>query len=354
MNYFGEAYVKLLSRTVEYIKRMDAEKRTTAAFGKRWIRNFFRNIRNVKETVLYKTADIPVIVTGSGPSLETALPAIRKIQERCLILAASSSVMALTHGGVSPDIVIATDGGSWALRHIYPCYRTNARTLAANLCAAIPSQFSSTPHLIINDGSLWQSIILHELSLPSVIIPQRGTVTASAVELAMILTRGNIYLAGMDLAVRDIKTHARPYAFDNLFYSRSCRFTPFYSESFIRSGLIHGGGSMAVYASWFKNRLASWPKRVFSIGGSHEVFEDSIISAPTASKKTGDYFSSVPAKEDFCKRGASALLDAMNNPQYTETLTSELTPLLFPDEKKATEKMLQAAITEIACRYEKG
>ncbi|MCL2764053.1 MAG: DUF115 domain-containing protein [Treponema sp.] len=350
LNYYKQAYVKLLSLVVDFIKRQDAVKRTTAAFGRKWVKNFFRNLENLYTPLLYRQTAIPVIVTGSGPSLENALKIINEAQDTCLIIAASSSVMALAN--TQADIIIATDGGSWALRHMYPLYRNNSgNKIAANLCAALPSQIAGNPLLIINDGSFWQSIILHELALPSVVIAQRGTVAATAIELALLLTSGNIYLAGMDFSIDGIRTHARPYAFDSIFFNRANRFLPFYSESFTRSSLVKKGGSLDIYSSWFKNRLSEWPKRIFAVKGCNDIFKYGILSKHTGyEKKTGilkpaDIKS---ASSQFCKRGAAALICALNNPQYSHNIKHELASLLFPDENKVTVKMLETEINKIA------
>ncbi|MDR2964580.1 MAG: DUF115 domain-containing protein [Treponema sp.] len=321
MNYYKDAYVKLLSKTVKYVKRFEAEKRTVSFFGKRWVNNFFRNIGNINSALLYKKTDIPVIITGSGPSLESALLDIKKIQENCLIIAASSSVMALGHNGIKPDLVIATDGGGWAVKHLYPFYRyygNNTGGLAITLCAALPSQCYNTPALLLNDGSLWQSVILHELQLPSVLIPQRGTVTASAIDLALQLTSGNIYLAGLDLAVNDIQTHIKPYVFDNMFLEKSTRYSPLYSQYFTRSSLIKEGGSMDIYAEWFKTQYGLWPKRIYNLNDY----------SGQALKKTGEYFKNVPVR---CKNGIDILLAALKNSIHEKDLRAELEPLLGKD-----------------------
>jgi len=361
MNYYKQAYVSLLSFVVDFIKRMDAGKRTTAAFGRKWVSNFFRNLGNVRKVLLYKSMDMPVIITGSGPSLEKAIPVIQKAQEECLIIAASSSLMALSHYNIQADIVMSTDGGGWALRHIYPFFRKsnnsgqcaveNAASFAVNLCAALPSQCACIPMLIMNDGSLWQSIILHELAIPSVIIPQKGTVTACAVELALALTSGNIFLAGTDLCLRDIRSHVRPYAFEHLLYERASRITPVYSQSFIRSNQIQEGGSLDIYAAWFKKQLASWPKRIFSLGGGHEVFESALCAEKSIKKNTSVYFKAESVKDDpadFRKISASALIAALKNSEYTSCLKTELAPLLLPDVKNVTENQIETAINEAA------
>jgi hypothetical protein len=340
LNFYKEEYLKLLSLTVDFIKQTGAEKRTVAAFGKKWVGNFFRNLENLNLTLLYKTMELPVIITGSGPSLEAALPLIQRAQEKSLIIAASSSITALAHNGIKPDIIIATDGGSWALKHIYPYFRNSnfCAGLAVNLCAALPSQTGALPHLIINDGSLWQSIILRGLSLPSVIVGQKGTVSASAVELAMILSGGNIYFAGMDLSVRDIRTHARPYEFDHLLFNSASRLTPVYSKSFIRSRQMQSGGSLDIYAAWFEKQFELWPKRIFPI--------EQMPKDLTKVKNTSGYFKAVPAKDNpagYRKKAADALLAALKDSKYTEELKTELSPLLSPNEKEIAMFIQEAA-----------
>jgi hypothetical protein len=328
LNYYKEAYLNLLSQAADFIKRMDAGKRTTAAFGKKWFGNFFKNLGNVKQTLLYKPIPFPVIITGSGPSLEKTLPVIRKMQESSFIIAASSSVMALCSGGINPDIVITTDGGTWALRHIYPYFRSAIKSaFAANLCAALPSQCGAIPFLIINDGSYWQNVVLHALSLPSVIIPQRGTVTASAVELALVLSSANIYLAGMDLCVKDLRSHAKPYAFDHLLYDKASRFAPVYSQSFARSSQIHDGGSYDIYAAWFKKQFSVWPKRI--------SYLDASAAQEREKKNIAGYFKAADVKDtdSFRDRGIKALLEGLKNREYADNLRAELGALLFPGEK---------------------
>lgn len=353
LNYFEENYLILLKITAEYLKRMDAEKRTVAVFGKRWVKNFFKNLKLLNNTLLYKNVNVPVIVTGSGPSLEKSIPVIRNMQESCFLFASSSSAMALASAGIIPDMIIAADGGIWALQHIYPLFRdyyTNKNiSLAVNLCAALPSQCRDTPFLVMNDGSLWQSIIFHELKIPSVVIPQKGTVTAAALELALLLSCENIYLAGLDLAVSDIRTHARPYGFDHLFDSVSGRFKPVYSQVFSRSLLMKEGGSMDVYAAWFKNELSLLPKRIFSLGESNKIFK-AFTPSESESREKRDCFKILRLNDtnDFCGRGLSSLFSALKNSLYSGDLKAELIPLLFPGKSSITDNELETALREAA------
>jgi len=355
LRVYGDACLNLVRETTEFLRRAAASKRTTAAFGKRWVRNFFRNLQLVNQTLLYRAMDMPVVITGSGPSLESVLPQIRAAREGVFVLAASSSLPALAAGGITPNMVITTDGGNWALLHLREMH--SVTRLAFALSAALPSQCGDIPLLPLNDGSLWQSMALHSIGLPSVLIPQRGTVTASALDLALVLSSGDIYLAGMDLAVQDIRSHARPYGFDHLFFGAATRLRPVYSQCFIRSWDMRAGGSHDVYAAWFKSKIASWPKRIFSLGGNHAAFKHNLPAAPLpaalrkdALQNAGDCFKLVSAHYSPAERKSRAietLIAALDNPQYAAELTGELAPLLNVKPAEAAPAAIAAVLESL-------
>jgi len=370
LRIFGDRCLELVRESTEFIKRSEAGRRTAAAFGARWARNFFRNTALLNRTIQYRTLDMPIVITGSGPSLEAALPQILAAREGVFVLAASSSLPALAAGGITPDMVISTDGGGWALLHLHACFRIarpSARPparplmLACNLSAAIPSQCSTLPLLPLNDGTVWQSMVLHNLGVPSALIPQRGTVTASALDLALVLSSGSIFLAGMDLAIPDMRSHARPYGFDHLFYGAASRTCPVYSQQFARSRAIKAGGSHDVYASWFKNKIASWPARIFSLGGNHAVLENGLGAARKEffttelhrGKDVGDHFKIMTfngSPEERRDLAVESLIAALDNPQYAAVLSGELAPLLFPSRADVKPEEIAEALRGIARR----
>jgi hypothetical protein len=374
---YGERYAQLVAEAADFIKRAAAGGRTTSAFGRRWVKNAFKNLRLLRRALSFTQMECPVIITGSGPGLEETLDTIRALHEGSFIIAASSSLLALEHARLVPDLVISADGGSWALTHLYSCFRGSGEDqpaggqgrrcglgLAAALTAALPSQCRGLPFLVLNDGSLWQSIILHSLAVPSLVIPQRGTVTASGVDLALALSSGGVYLAGVDLSLRGVQTHARPYAFDRLFFDGATRLRPRYSQGFERALAMKQGGSHGIYAAWFKKQLASWPARVFSLGGGSEVFGASVpppqinsgSSAPIAARRMKAYgaspFSETPVHfANPCEKAAQALTASLKDGRFAEPLANELAPLLFPGEQKVSVENLSQALDAITAPY---
>jgi hypothetical protein len=337
--FFGESYLRLLGDCAEFIKRLDAGERTLRQFGGRWFKNFFKNIALLRKGLALPPCSAPLLIAGAGPSLEAVLPFIRKERERFFVLGVSSALSALWAGGVEPDLLISTDGGNWALLHLYEGFRgRSVPALAASLYAALPSQCAALPLLFISDGSLWQHLILEGLGLPHLALPQRGTVSASALDLAFALSRGTIFVAGVDLAHRDLLTHARPYAFDRLWEEGAGRLQPLYTQRFLRNRDIQAGGSQEIYAAWFRQQLDRWPKRLYSLGGNNPVFgelelgEDAAIRAAGRGDKMEGRVIPLEADFDRPSQGAAILRRALEGEpgSLRERLREELGPLLFP------------------------
>jgi hypothetical protein len=357
-NVYGKKYLWLLSETADFIRRIDANKRTAGNFGRRWLGNFFRNLGLLRVLVRPGPLAVPLLVAGAGPGLEESLPLIAEMKEKgpLFVLAASSSLRALVQGGIVPDMLISADGGAWALIHLYECFRGEGGGfrpfLAANLTAALPSQCAALPIMALNDGSLWQSLVFQGLGIPAFTLPQRGTVSAAALDLAFFLSSGNIFMSGMDLSLRDIQTHARPYGFDPLFWGKASRFSPYYSQIFFRAGEMKRGKSLNVYAAWFRGRQSAWPRRVFSLGNNNPVFQ-----SPTPEERGGEGLAAAAGKLPGGKawetaapegispaRGAEILAKALSGPALAAALSGELAPLLFPGRKDVPAGELAEAL----------
>jgi hypothetical protein len=366
---YGPAYLDLLAETAAFIKEIDANARTVRGFGRRWFKNFFKNITRVKKALRCGSLDTPWLIAGAGPSLEEAIPVIKKQRERgpLFILGVSSSVPALYAGGLKPDLVLATDGGGWALFHLYEALRLAVPALAISLNAALPSQGADLPVLLLDDGSLWQRLILKNLGVPSLSLPQRGTVTAAALDLAFRITRGKVFFTGMDLVHRDIKTHARPYSFDRLQEESATRFRPRYSQAYTRSAQMNGAGNNALYAAWFARQLASYPKRLYSLGNNHPLFAALPSGFDLAEDIPGDRGSggaggqSGPAHPGFIPvslpgQGAGpaavqTLMAALESPPFFAGLCRELGPLLLPGTEAPNPRDLAEEIRSLAGPY---
>ena len=350
LSVYGDSYLALVQETAEFLKRSDANARTFTAFGRVWVRNFFKNLRIIKNIICPPPISVPMLVIGSGPGLDAAIPLIREKQNGLFILASSSSLSALENGNIIPNLAITSDGTAWARFHLYELFRIKQEKqlpLAAVLSAVLPSQCENIPVMPISDGSQWQTLILSELKIPYIAMPQRGTVTASALDLAFALSDGEIFIAGINLANRDIRSHAKPYSLDCLMEENAERINPMYSQVYKRSAMLKEGGSYNIYASWFKKQLSSYPRRLFSIGDNNQVFSSPETAAENAidniriahnGKKTIANYKTFTLDCDYSRKAYKVLEGALKKSSCSGPLQKELRALLFQGEPSASSK----------------
>lgn len=75
------------------------------------VANIQRGIPFLKKDVKLpaKWQSLPVFVIGNGPSLDAALPLIKKYQDQVILVACGSSISALHKEGITPDIYVAIE-----------------------------------------------------------------------------------------------------------------------------------------------------------------------------------------------------------------------------------------------------
>ena len=350
INIYGQACLDLAARTVECIRRISAGQKTVQNFGRRWLRNALHNLEFNRCDPCAERFEIhpgtsPVLVCAAGPSLEDSFKEITQWKQSSsppLIIAVSSSAFALMHQGIIPDIIITSDGGSWALFHLIECYRQHTGLiftqqklkpfLAAALTSALPSQLKEWPVFFLWDGSLWQKLLLEaanmtdKTTIPA--FPQRGTVSICALDLAFYASSGPVYVSGMDFLHKDILTHARPYAFEALMECSADRRRPRYSQAFEREETISRCGSLSIYKTWLDSHGNAFPRSFNYLQAGHKA-PDINTNMPDNTFPHFTVKNIEKGKTD--KKGLiAALLFALNNPLLKEQLSKELGELLLP------------------------
>lgn len=372
---YGRVFVDILAGTAAFLKRASAGAATVRAFGRRWLRNALRNLGIIRRCVRPEGAGPSALVCASGPALNGDMRRFAGWKGLSL-LAVSSAAPCLLSSGLIPDLVVSTDGGCWALLHLYQTLRllggggegglsgvnASARPLFAfSLSAAIPSQAGEYPVLLLADGSVWQRYLLGSLGLPFLAFPQRGTVSASAIDLALFLAEDRpVFVSGLDLRHEDLKTHCRPYSLDRLMEESADRFKSGYSQAFAREGLIRSSGALSVYASWFKREVPKHSGRLFALGenslgipvavpeaGFFEAPAVKFFEAPAAaasgkcSGKAAFPYGIVPLRS--CPgAGIAILLKALHDPALGKSVSLELGELLGTEQTADTENELIA------------
>jgi hypothetical protein len=173
----------------------------------------------------------------------------------------------------------------------------------------------------------------------------------------------------MDLSVRDIRSHVRPYSFDRLLAEGASRLSPAYSRAYARSAAISAGGSHQIYASWFGSQLKAYPGRLYTLGGgNHEVFRGLESRAEPAGM--GEDAPPAPSPAPIChvapvrpRKGSAGGMDcgagfaaailgeALADPRTRGPLGEELSALLFPGRQDVGVADLRDEISGLAGPY---
>lgn len=353
---YGEKYLNLIKDITTFVKRADANKRTRSAFGRRWVKNVIKNcflFNSDTGMTLLTRCDSDCVVAGAGPGLEDAYGAIRRlVKGGALLIAVSSAVSALFHAGIRPDIIVACDGGNWALLHLFEVvrlfYQKKGRNmpplpaLAFNLSAAVPSCCAEFNLLPFSDGTLFQNLVQKCFNIPPLSFPQRGTVGASALDLAFYVSGGTVYTAGIDFSHNDIRTHAKPYAFDKILFCAANRMRPLYSLQFERAEMINSSGANRIYAEWFAAQ--NYRRKIYS------VTDDTVTVESESGKNNVVKHVKKKHVKNPVTRLVTVLINALGSPEMSGKLTEELSGLLL-NGPPAAGNSLQEELMRISGKY---
>lgn len=244
---------------------------TLKRFGRLWVRNLIRNVGILEHAHGVATLDaafsrIPALLCAAGPSLDHALPWIRDIAERALIVAVDTAVPALIEHGVEPDFAVVVDPQYWNTRHLDRL--SPEATILISEASAHPRVFEvlESPTYLCSSifplGSILEQTIGEKGKLGT-----GGSVSTTAWDVARLLGADPIYCIGLDLGFPDRRTHVRGSFFEERSHLLAHRLHPAEQHSFEYlhdaepfevpandGGTVLTDQRMMIYTWWFSNQ----------------------------------------------------------------------------------------------------
>ncbi len=243
---------------------------TRAYFSKRWLKNSLIFASRIKNPALLKKNNLSVVIAASGPSLKNSIPFLKKFRKSFFLIAVSSAYAPLHKNNIYADIVISTDGGYWAKKHLLLPGLCDSKTVFALGCeSAIPKSIFETNKIIpicYEDGL--EQYFMKAAGCPFMTGRRNGTVSGTALEFALELTSSNIYLCGLDQESAEGFQHTQPNSLelsnerlDNRLKTKEtrCASSQFSSEK-----------SLEIYRNWFSSRPKEIAGRVFRVSDNHK------------------------------------------------------------------------------------
>lgn len=303
---YPDWYAQARAIVARFESKETINQNTLRRFGRLWVRNLARNLDLISRypgvaEMEGAFAGFPAVVLAAGPSLDDALPSIREMRSRAVLVCVDTALRSVLRQGVEPDFLVVVDPQYWNARHLDRC--------------------SSPSSILITEGAVWPSVLRMEASAvrlcaslyplgsfvegksgkPKGRLGAGGSVSTTAWDFARVLGCRPVYMAGQDLGFPGGRTHARASRFEQKALCEGRRLSPSSTEAYRVyvggqpcEGQANDGGTvrtdkrLSLYSWWFEGRMARHPdcatfnlsRRGLAISGMPYAPIASLLSLP--------------------------------------------------------------------------
>lgn len=301
---------------------------TRSFFAERWIINQINFCRYLNKTATIQNGSQDVLICASGLSLENSIEKIKKFRNDFFLIAVSSSLSCLLENKIIPDMVLSTDGGWWAQKHL-------EQLEFQNIPLALATEGNCQKNIINNSviipleykKDFDEEVKISKLcNIPSIEAERNGTVSGTALELALKITTGKIYFCGLDLHCAPGFQHSSPNKLEILNSTKDFKLKPCLNR-LVPS--VFNSSSLEIYEKWFKDNSAFFGNRVFRLSNDYK-FLNSLnliqdINFEQYEKQRKSSFEKILIKNlkeySFCKDFAKKYIEQMiNNINYQKNI----------------------------------
>ena len=240
---------------------------TRQFFEKKWLINSCNFVVHAKNFINPEVkTKLPVVVCASGPSLEPCIEVIKACRKSVFVLCLSSAVSVLAQNGITPDLILSTDGGYWAGEHLKLLKKNSDIPLAVPCEAFIPKSIllknKILPLCYDDQSSFICSEILNKAGLYSFKALRNPTVSGTALYLAKSITSGQVFFCGLDLAGAKGFQHTQP---NELEKNNELNDSRIKSKETRISRSRYNSDSLQIYRDWFSSLAQNEVQNVYRV-----------------------------------------------------------------------------------------
>lgn len=248
---------------------------TREHFSKRWFFNSINFCKYSKNFSLIQNIEKDILITASGPSLKTSLNKIKENRNNFFLIALSSSLSVLLYNKIIPDMVLSTDGGFWATKHLE--FTKDEFSQLKNTVFALTDE-ANCPKQILQKNKIlplfyensFGEKLLKRLNIPARPALRNGTVSGTAAFLGLSLTKKNIYFCGLDLATSETFQHTQPNKLEARSQNKDKKLNS--KEKRQTASRFNSEGSLKIYRNWFTSQSSFFYDRIYRLS-DHYNFE---------------------------------------------------------------------------------
>ena len=267
-------YFREVNKLIQhFVSRREVNTATLKKFGELWVRNLISNLDLLPEAenvgvLSGHFKNLPVLLLAAGPSLDSILPHLDKLQKRFIIIAVDTSASVLINAGCTPDFIVVVDPQYWNTRHLDRI--DLSRTILISESSTHPGIFKKNHSKLFFCGSLFPlGVFMEKYSGYKKRLAAGGSVATTAWDFCRLISNGHLYCGGLDLGFPDNKTHFHGSFFEEKVHTNTFRLTPpeNFAYNYITSGNTVPGENnkgtktltdqrLSIYIKWFEEQIS--------------------------------------------------------------------------------------------------
>jgi hypothetical protein len=217
-----DIYLPELQNIKNILTKSAFSNNTEKAFGFLETKNFFLNLNKLKSlsiiTVGKNTLNNPALIISSGPSLNTQIDFIKKIENKCTTFSLPSALPILEYNKIYPNFIIAVDPGYPTYYHLAK-YRKPAHLLTTLNISPSVLNISNYTVIFFSYGNLFENLFYKNTSVLTSL--SEGSVFMNALRILPVFGFKETLLIGQDFGFINSSSHARECFFEKEFLSAS-------------------------------------------------------------------------------------------------------------------------------------
>ncbi|MCD6122195.1 MAG: DUF115 domain-containing protein [Spirochaetales bacterium] len=215
---YREAYDSIEKALEETIEHYWQNRITLINMNSLWIKNIIDNLQYI-----YKCRDVsslsikkPILIVGAGPSLEDNFNLIKQFRERYTLISVDTALPILGSLNITPDYIFVLDAQLDNISDFIPYKHPDAALITDfTVHPTVFRKFNFKGTYIYHSSFAEFSFFkrMREYDILPLTIPPLGSVGGAAVYIALSLSTGPVFIAGLDFSYPKGKTHAKGSTF---------------------------------------------------------------------------------------------------------------------------------------------
>lgn len=212
-------YEKIYSYSVNAIMTFWKNRITLTKFGRRYSQDFFRNLKLLHKTTpiqnYFSSVEKPIIVFGSGESIDKGIQYIKKDSNKYFILCADTALQPLLLNGIEPQGVFIEEAQNVIIKAFIGTQKADFTVFAGLSSLSQLSHTFSINRLCYFTTEYVQAKFLSELQVKELLPPSNppfGSVGLTTFYYALKFRKSDdipVYVYGLDFAYTKGKTHGQ-------------------------------------------------------------------------------------------------------------------------------------------------